>query len=239
MEGNLARARPGLGMRIVAAPLYPLFKANRRNALVIPYQGKGKLLDVGCGNGRFLSIMRRGGWKTAGIEADIELAARLRAELGLDIHAGRIENCPFEDSSFDVIHLSHVLEHLADPVASLGKALRLLKTGGRLYLRLPDSNGLAAKLFKDRWVGLDAPRHLCIYTRESVEMLLDKSGFILEEIKQDTNSPGMRRTMLLADDGRLSLISAIAKTKPVMAALRFAVHTLGKGDGMIVRARKG
>ena len=224
--------------RLLALPLFLMFKCDRRNSLVIPYQGDGRFLDVGCGDGSMLSFMRAGGWDVAGVEPDAGVADRLVTECGYHVHAGEIEDSPFEPGTFDVILMSHVLEHLRKPTESLNRVHQLLKSGGRLYLRLPDGNSFCAKRFKDQWFSLDVPRHLCTYTRETVRTLLEQTGFEVESFKQDRNFLGLRKTLQFLDEKPGKVVSFLMKIKPLMQAVEYLILLFRRGDAMIICCRK-
>jgi SAM-dependent methyltransferase len=220
--------------RWAALPLLVFFKADRRNALVIPFQGEGRFLDVGCGSGKMLAFMQDRGWTVAGVEIDPELAGRL----DVPVHCGDLVTCEFADHSFDVVLMSHVLEHLPHPVPTLKRARDLLATDGRLYLRLPDAGGFAARRFRERWFGLDAPRHLCTYTRTTASGLLEKAGFCLEYVKQDRNSSSLKNTFLFLRREGAHLLPLVAGIKPLMRAVELAVILANRADAMILCARK-
>jgi len=236
--GEKRPAPAGPLRRLLILPLWLWFKADRRNSVVIPFQGRGRFLDVGCGGGRMLSFMSDHGWDARGTEINPKAAELVRTRLGHDVFAGRLEDCPYRPGSFDVVLMSHVLEHLGDPVSSVRKVHELLCSGGRFYLRLPDAGGFAARKFKDKWFHLDAPRHLCSYTRRTVRMILEKNGFIVENIKQDRNAFGLQNTLRYVGRDEPSLVTRLAEWKRLMRFVDLIVALTGKGDAMIVRARK-
>jgi SAM-dependent methyltransferase len=228
---------PPTGSRLArwsALPLWLLFKADRRNALVIPFQGEGRFLDVGCGSGKMLAFMQERGWTVAGVEIDPALCR------GLDVpvHCGELEDCAFASGSFDVVLLSQVLEHLHHPLPALEKARDLLAPGGRLYLRLPDAGGFAARRFRERWFGFEAPRHLCTYTRDTAMKAVEKAGFHVEYVKQDRNSPCLKNTFLLLRREGAVLLPLVARIKPLMRAVELAVILMNRADALILCARK-
>jgi SAM-dependent methyltransferase len=228
----------GILGRLLALPLRLLFHADRRNSLVIPYQGQGRFLDVGCGRGGTLSQMARGGWQVTGMDTDRKMADRLNRETDHTVFAGEIEDMPFHDESFDVAHLSHVLEHLPRPAAALKKIHDLLVPGGRLYLRVPDRDSFTAGRYNEWWIGYDVPRHLCNYTQDTARSILENSGFIIEYIKGDRNFSGLRRTLLLKHGDAPSCLTHLARARPIMAAFQTAITLFSKLDVMIISAQK-
>jgi SAM-dependent methyltransferase len=135
-----------------------------------------KLLDVGFGRGDFLLAMRESGWEPHGIEPDAADVAAARAH-GLPVEQGAVEDAPYPDDTFDAVTLSHVVEHLHDPVASLTECLRMLKPGGVIWIATPNVASLAHRRFGRDWFGLDPPRHLVIFTRHGLDLALRRAGF--------------------------------------------------------------
>lgn len=117
----------------------------------------GRALDVGCGSGRFLRSLRNAGWDVAGVELDDETAAGARAAHGLAVETTLDA---FSDRSFDLITITHVLEHVRDPRRMLAHCLRLLRPGGIIAVAVPNLDSWQAQLTRGHWFHLDLPRHL-------------------------------------------------------------------------------
>jgi SAM-dependent methyltransferase len=138
---------------------------------------RGRLLDVGCGNGRFLGEMRSLGWDVVGVEPDPQAAAVARENQGVPVVEGMLEDAAFEPASFDAVHLSHVVEHVYDPVSLLTECRRVLRPGGRLVLTTPNLDGLGHRVFGPAWRGLEPPRHLHLFTPASIAECARRAGF--------------------------------------------------------------
>lgn len=139
----------------------------------------GRLLDVGCGNGVFLRRMHDLGWSVTGIDFDskaIENARKLH-DGGLTFMNTDLSGARFTNDSFDAITMSHVIEHVPDPVALLGEARRILKPGGRLVVTTPNVQSFGHEKFRDCWSGLDAPRHLQVFSLPALQKCAHKAGF--------------------------------------------------------------
>jgi len=121
----------------------------------------GRLLDVGSGNGTFLMLMAKLGWEVMGIEPD-PIAARYAQGQGLEVVVGRLEDIKFEPESFDAITLSHVIEHISDPVHVFKVLSYALKPGGLLVSISPNPCGILSRIFGTSWRELDPPRHLVL-----------------------------------------------------------------------------
>ena len=149
--------------------------AQRRLRMLTQVAGAGKsrsILDVGCGDGTFLLRAHDAGWKAFGTEMN----PRLACEAGLTVETSleAVEKW----APFDCITLWHSLEHMPDARATLEASRKLLNPhSGLLLLAVPDAGGLQARCFHNRWFHLDVPRHLYHFTYQSLQSLLDSTGF--------------------------------------------------------------
>ncbi len=160
----------------------------KRCRVVLRYKRRGRLLDFGCGTGQFLAAMRRyPGWEVMGIEPHEEAARFGRSVLGLHILKD-LSSARFPDHYFDVITMWDVIEHLHDPVAVLHEIRRILKRDGLLILRTPSLDSWDAHVFGKYWGGLDAPRHLIVYSRDTITRLLAHAGFVVRDFRNGGGS---------------------------------------------------
>ncbi|QDQ42858.1 class I SAM-dependent methyltransferase [Methylacidiphilum kamchatkense] len=141
--------------------LHPMINLEAKRQCRFLEAKKGKILDVGCGNGQFLYIMRELGWEAEGIEPD-PLAARKVMEIGIKVIQSTIEEVELSKETYDAITLNHVIEHLTDPFSIIKKLVIALKPGGKLVSISPNPTGTLAKRFLKSWRGLDSPRHLVL-----------------------------------------------------------------------------
>ena len=135
---------------------------------------KGRLLDIGCGDGSFLLAAREQGWEVMGTELEPQHAR----DAGLDVRES-IEQVP-ATRLFDCITMWHTLEHMRDIPGLLARVSPLLAPDGRLLIAVPDAGGLQAKIFGPRWLHLDVPRHLFHFDAESLRTALHRAGFSIE-----------------------------------------------------------
>jgi len=146
---------------------------------VIPYRGSGKLLDVGTGGGSYLFRLQQWGWQTFGVETSRTGCQRARS-LGLNVFHGTLEAARFPDRFFDVVHLSNVLEHLPDPIATFDEIYRILRPDGLVYLTVPNTHSLVFRLFREHWYALDVPRHVISYSPKTLRTIAEKAGFSIQ-----------------------------------------------------------
>lgn len=142
----------------------------------------GRLLDNGCGNGQLLDGLAAAGWQATGTEFDPAAVAAAR-EAGHEIHQGSLEDASFPDAHFEAVVMSHVIEHVPDPLATLRESLRVLEPGGQLVLSTPNLRSLGHRRFGPAWRGLEVPRHLVLFTPESLAQVVLAAGFELCEVR--------------------------------------------------------
>ena len=149
----------------------------KKAAPILRYKREGKILDIGCGDGSLLKFMEELGWETYGIDFSGDSTRYAREVLGLNVFPGRLEEVSYPEDFFDIIIFFHVLEHLSDPLDTLKKVLPLLKADGVLLIEVPNFASFEARIFRSRWIGIDAPRHLYHFTPRTLEAMLKSAGF--------------------------------------------------------------
>lgn len=137
---------------------------------------QNRWLDIGCGNGEFLYNIQMAGWNVEGIEPDPQSAA-IAQKRGISVQNTSIENAHLISNNYDVISLSHVIEHLHDPVKALQICFDALKPNGRLWLSTPNLNSLGHQNYQRYWLSLETPRHLVLFNKKSLELILSEVGF--------------------------------------------------------------
>ncbi|MFN7696690.1 MAG: methyltransferase domain-containing protein [Deltaproteobacteria bacterium] len=100
----------------------------------------------------------------------------LARSLGFEVRTGTAEFIPWEDASFDVVFLRHVIEHVLDPARAIAEALRVLVPGGLLSLLTPNAASRSHERFGAFWRGLESPRHLQLFTPPSLASLCANAG---------------------------------------------------------------
>jgi SAM-dependent methyltransferase len=169
------RARSAIRSKVADRVLR--LKLGARVRVVRRLRPGGDLLDIGCGSGDFCREMsRRDGWRAKGVEINRRAASFAREQLGLDVFCGQVEDARFPDHSFDIVTMWDVLEHVRDPLRTLQEIERILRPGGSVICSTPHAGSLDARLFGRFWIGYDFPRHLYVFSPDTLGALLTKAG---------------------------------------------------------------
>jgi SAM-dependent methyltransferase len=156
-----------------------------------PWVPGGALLEVGCGDGRFLANMRGRGWRVMGIEPDPAAARVARERYGVEVAVGALEDAALPAASVDAIALTHVLEHVHEPMALLQECGRVLKPAGRLVVETPNAQSWSHRLFGSAWRGLEPPRHLFLFSPASLHACAQKAGLQIVSVRTTNRSGRM------------------------------------------------
>lgn len=194
-SNKLGKHLLSLTNRLARIALFPVWASNglRHETDYLRYMTlkdlpAGKLLDVGCGGGRFMRRMGRMGWEVEGIDFDDKATDKITRRYGMKTYTGDLLACRLADASYDAVTMSHTIEHLPDPEKTLNECMRILKPGGRLVVTTPNVEGAAAALFGAHWRGWEPPRHLHLFSITTLKNLLLKAGFEIGEVR--TSSAG-------------------------------------------------
>jgi SAM-dependent methyltransferase len=150
---------------------------NRILGLFLEGVPKGRLLEIGCGNGTRLAQLAKEGWQVVGQEVDPKSAEHAQSRHGIAVLVGDLDTLGLEAESFDCILMNHVLEHLHDPVGLLQECRRLLRPGGRLVAVTPNLLSLGLRTFGAHWRGLEAPRHIHLFRPATLLRVAALAGF--------------------------------------------------------------
>lgn len=166
--------------------LLPVRRACLHAAVLgVPAVPGGRLLDVGCGSGQLLARMAALGWNVEGLEPD-PVAAGIALKSGLNVRQGSLTSHPFASRSFDVIVMSHVIEHVHSPLAAMTACYTLLKPNGRLVIFTPNVGSLGHRIHKSNWRGLEPPRHVQIFSFSALASIAARAGFARQQLTQIT-----------------------------------------------------
>jgi ubiquinone/menaquinone biosynthesis C-methylase UbiE len=181
-------------------------------------------------------------WEVTGLDVSRWAADQVRQRFGLEVVNSTIEEAPFPDDSFDVIHMSHVLEHLPDPVSALARVARLLRPDGRVVIEVPNE-------FQNlhTWMRLRSATahpyavgstHLWFFTPETLRSIVRLAGLTIERA----------RTFRDIDDAKLfrrlaklvvSALEAIVDRGPLIELVASRSDGLGRVGGRVGPAEPG
>ncbi len=144
-----------------------------------------RILDVGCGDGFHLGLLRefgRPGWKLEGVD-NSDRAIAVAEEAGLVVHQGSIEDLNLPESSYDLAILVQTIEHVGNPPAVLSAIRRVLKPGGTVVIVTDNTASMDFRIFKGRhWGGYHFPRHWNLFSPETMKALARKVGLEVDSL---------------------------------------------------------
>lgn len=148
------------------------------------YVKNGKILDLGCGTGDTLVLLKKLGWDVYGMDIDRN-AISIGKKRGLNnLKLGTYRDLDkYPDNYFDAIRLYHVIEHLDDPSLCLNLIKTKLKKGGELIMGTPNIESLVSKVFRSYWYNLDSPRHLFLFAPNTIKKLIEKNDLSVGKIE--------------------------------------------------------
>ena len=182
----------------------PVDFARRRDFLLGHVSAGERVLDLGCGEGRFAAELARAGTEVVGIDVAAEPLRRARERHPELVDLREVPAAgawPLEDASFDVVWAGEVIEHVADTAGWMSELRRVLRSGGKLLLSTPDHGRLrmlrwafGARAFEAHF----DPRadHLRFYTPRTLTGLLEDFGFHDVDVRRAGGPPGARRQLL-------------------------------------------
>lgn len=143
-------------------------------------------LEIGPGAGSLLSFLKEHGFEVVGVEIDSKCVERIR-EKGIVCYLGDLKEVVGEMGSakFDAVILHHVFEHLYHPLETLRNIHKLLNENGIVYLSIPNSASIEARLFGKYWSGFDLPRHVIHYDINSIRRILSMTNFTIAKLEKE------------------------------------------------------
>ncbi len=228
----------------LSLPLH--YKRRQANLMYLGKVKPGKLLDVGCGDGRRLALLRSLGWEVEGQEIEPRAVVRAREVYKLRVHLGPLEELGFPDDAFDAVIMNHVIEHVFDPVSILAECRRILKPGGAFVAITPNVGGFGHRHFGRYWLGLDPPRHLFLFSPTTLREVAVRAGFDKFTVKTIALSAqgSARASISIKLTGRYDMRSfpgLLREIKPALYQLwASAALVLDKASGeeCVLEARK-
>lgn len=171
-------SRWGVAVFCALPPLRQKLDYYGRHLYPRDFPQRGRLLDVGCGSGAFLARAVEMGWQVNGLDPDPAAVAVCTGQ-GLNVVQGTLRDAPAKwAGQFDVVTMSHSIEHVTQPGAELKQVYSLLRPGGVLWLACPNPDSLGSRIYARAWRGLHAPYHLVIPSAPQLSRLLLDAGFV-------------------------------------------------------------
>ena len=161
-------------------------EANRILNKCVQLNDDARILDVGCGDGFHLNLLREFGnkkWTIEGIDLD-KRAVDAANKSGLTVHLGSVEEMQLAPSSYDLVFMIQTIEHVEKPLAAISAIYKLLKPGGKLVIVTDNTDSLDFKYYKNSyWGGYHFPRHWNLFNKKSLRLLAKKTGFEVFDLK--------------------------------------------------------
>jgi len=246
--GEAGTTYTGLRARFLESGLYRLWLALDGDMSFHVRPGHGRLIDIGCNEGRGLSLYARNGFSAVeGLETNPRAAAAARAR-GFAIHGEALED--FRPAQpYDVAVLANVLEHALDPAAMLRQVARILRPGGEVWISCPNSASWQRRLFGRRWINWHVPFHIVHFTDATLGRTLEAGGFATVEHAQITPALWIAHSTLAALTARrgrptamlrrpLPVMGLMALARGVLFPLLWLGNRIGRGDCLIRVARR-
>src|SRR5438874_11870105 len=210
-------------------------------------RGSGRLLDVGCNEGRALRIYRRNGFEVEGLEINRRAATEAK-KAGLEVHTCLIEEF-VPPVSYDVAVLSNVLEHALDPAQMLREVRRILAPAGQVWISCPNGQSWMRRVFGRSWINWHVPFHISHFSAATISQLLESNGYTEVRIRQISPALWFAQsliTSLFAVEGRsnrhlrnpIVTVLFMLLARAVLFPLLWFGNNVRRGDCLIVTAKK-
>jgi 2-polyprenyl-3-methyl-5-hydroxy-6-metoxy-1,4-benzoquinol methylase len=210
-------------------------------------KGVGRLIDIGCNEGRGLNLYARNGFQVEGLELN-ETAASQARNRGFIVHG-----LPVEDftpaAPYEVAILSNVLEHAVEPRQMLLEVRRILSSKGQIWISCPNNRSWLRGVFGKYWINWHVPFHISHFSSQTITNLLEQTGFTAIHISLVTPAAWVASSIIariFAKEGRPTrqLRNPILFA-PLVLAIRFflfpvswVLNRTGHGDCLLIAAVK-
>ena len=180
------------GFRAFKANVWKLLGVRQGHPSKDPkFERTGRLLDIGCGSGWFISTMRDRGWEVQGVEPNRAAAEFGTRTKGLRIFPGSLLDAKLPSEHFDYVRLNHSFEHIENPNQVLDEIYRIVARDGKVMIGVPNREGFNARIFGPYWWHLALPLHPFSYSTETLSRMLVKHNFKVEKVTFNTDHQGI------------------------------------------------
>jgi SAM-dependent methyltransferase len=210
-------------------------------------RGTGRLIDIGCNEGRGLRIYARNGFQVEGLELN-ETAAAVARESGFIVHT-----CLLEDfvpaQLYKVVVVSNVLEHSLDPRQMLQDVHRILAPDGQVWISCPNSKSWLRRIFGRSWINWHIPFHIVHFSCVTLRRALEDAGYVQIQFRQITPALWFTQSLiayLFASKGKKNrqlrnpflTLSIMLLARFVLFPFLWLANKCGHGDCLLTVATK-
>lgn len=231
----------------LGSPLYRVWLALDGDISFHGISGSGRLLDVGCNEGRGLVLYRKNGFAAEGLEVNPVAAAAARAK-GFPVHEEELKDFS-PDAPFDVAVLSNVLEHALDPKEMLSHVHRILREGGEVWISCPNNRSFLRAFFGWAWINWHVPFHIAHFSFPTLARLLDESGFRIRDERQANPALWVAQSVIVRASARPGVATRRLRNPFLVGGLMLLfrgflfpvlwfANARGRGDCLILRAQR-
>jgi 2-polyprenyl-3-methyl-5-hydroxy-6-metoxy-1,4-benzoquinol methylase len=232
---------------LLSSSLYRLWTRLDGDVAFHRRKGTGRLLDIGCNQGRGLRIFERNGFEVEGLELS-ETAATVARQAGYVVHTCKLDDFA-PPAPYDVVVLSNVLEHSLVPGQMLREAARVLKPGGEIWISCPNSRSWLRSCFGRFWINWHVPFHISHFSQATLDRALREAGYFGVQIHQETPAGWVASSLIVRTFFRRGKATRQLRNPALYMALTLAVRTLlfpflswgnrtERGDCLVAIARK-
>lgn len=162
-----------------------------------------RVLDIGSGEGSLLRGFQQAGWDAYGTEVTESFAKWGEKHFGVNIHVGELDERAYRGAHFDLVTLSHILEHIHEPWGFLATVKGRMEAGGKVFVEVPDLLVPRGAFSENRF----ASPHLWGFSEETLGDLMRKAGFNVVKVERLT---GIRGTVIrLLGDAEPGAVAAV------------------------------
>jgi 2-polyprenyl-3-methyl-5-hydroxy-6-metoxy-1,4-benzoquinol methylase len=188
-------------------------------------RGTGRLLDIGCNEGRGLIRYQGSGFSVEGLELNSKAAAAARNK-GFVVYSDLIER--FEPTEkYDVVVLSNVLEHSLNPAWMLVNVARILNPGGEVWISCPNSQSWLRSMFGQFWINWHVPFHISHFSVRTLAGTLRQSGFESIRSRQETPALWVSHSILASLFSKPGHVTKQLRSTMLVAGLMLLIRGLG------------
>ncbi|MCP3873870.1 MAG: class I SAM-dependent methyltransferase [Desulfobacteraceae bacterium] len=231
----------------INSKLYQLWMKIDGDICFHSYKGTGRLIDIGCNEGKGIEIYSKNGFDVEGFEIN-KNAAEIAKRKGFEVYTGNLETFS-SPKHYDIAVLSHVLEHSKNPENMILNISKILKPKGLLLISVPNIKSWQKNLFRNYWTCWHVPYHIFFFSAHTIAMVLKRCGFKVKRIKNYSPALWVAQSTISLIFSKYSKTNAAQQSSILLGSLmlfvRFFLFSIlwlgniaGHGDCLIIEAEK-